>query len=351
MSYVFLIILIQMCSMDYEMLVSHSPPVFSHSPPTGGFLTEYAALRLGQDSFPRAAFSTCRTIQHSNSFSGFTKAPTKMPASPKRPCLVIRPNEESSSSSDEDPTSPTRLKKKVVFADDKGMSLTHVRVMTEPSNVPPLWSFRFLSEVTQGINADPVGEVDSWEVTFPQPASDYVAFRKRLDSEKVSLENVIVKECEDTILGTIKVSNMSFQKEVIVRSSTNDWKTYEDSFCVYVPNNITSSVGPAYVLYDTFSFKIPLPPKVKKVEFCVCFRCEGNEYWDNNHGNNYVLVKKMPVPLHKSLSNDDLYNRKNSQTQPQVIKKCADIVQAKMDSWSEFASWTHLENSSPYCFV
>ncbi|KAJ8949015.1 hypothetical protein NQ318_005189 [Aromia moschata] len=282
-----------MCSMvNYEMLVSHSPPVFSHSPPAGGFLTNYTALRLGSDSFPRAPLGTCRSIQHASSYNNISKLPTKMPACPKRPCLVIRPSDESSSSSDEDPTSPTRLKKKVVFADDKGMSLTHVRVMTEPSNVPPLWSYRFLAEVTQGVNADPVGHVEPWEVTFSQPASDYVDFRKRLDTEKVSLENVIIKESEDVIMGTVKVSNISFHKEVIVRSSTSDWKMYEDTFCVYVPNNLVSNVGPAYVLYDTFSFKMSLPPRAKKIEFCVCFRCDGKVYWDNNNEKNYVILKR-----------------------------------------------------------
>ncbi|XP_057666942.1 protein phosphatase 1 regulatory subunit 3B isoform X1 [Diorhabda carinulata] len=334
--------LVQMCSMDYEMLVSHSPPVFSHSPPTG-FLKDYAALRLGAD-FPRATYtsSTCRSLHHSNSFNTLPKTSFKMPAYPKRPCLVIRATEESSSSSDEDPTSPTRLKKKVVFADDKGMSLTHVRVMTEPSHVPPLWSYRFLSNVTQGLNKETVGEIHNWEITFPQPASDYVAFRKRLDTENVSLENVIIKEAEDNILGTIKVRNLAFHKEVFVRCSSNEWRSHEDCFCTYVPNNMNTNIN---VLYDTFSFKIQLPVNAKKLEFCVCFKCEGKEYWDSNDSKNYTIVKKSS--LNRSFSNDDIFKRKEQDTQASV-RKCNDIVQAKMESWSEFASWTHLENNSPY---
>lgn len=338
-----------MCSTDYEMLVSHSPPVFSHSPPTGSFLTEYAALRLGADTFPRAATrNSCRAIQHSNSWNTFSTKPIKKsPSPPMRPCLVIRPAEESVQVV-EDPSSPTKLKKKVVFADDKGMSLTHVRVMTEPSNVPPLWSYRFLAEVTQGLHADPIGVEEPWEVTFPQPASDYVIFRKRLDNEKVSLENVIVKESEKSIQGTIKVRNEAYEKEVFVRSSTNDWKTYEDSYCSFVPNNLNSNVGAAYVLYDTFSFTIPLPPRSNKIEFCVCFKSGGKEYWDNNHHKNYIIVKKVSS-LHKSISNDDLYCRKENSGEPKPIpRKCAEVTQTKMDSWSEFASWTHLENSNPY---
>ncbi|RZC43131.1 CBM 21 domain containing protein [Asbolus verrucosus] len=328
------------------MLVSHSPPVFSHSPPTG-FLSEYTPFRLGSDSFPRASRGTCRSAPPS-SLSLFNKTSSHMPASPKRPCLVIRPD-EASTSSDEDPTSPTRLKKKVVFADDKGMSLTHVRVMTEPSNVPPLWSFRFLAEVTQGLSAEPEAQTEPWEITFPQPASDYVDFRKRLETRKVSLENVIVKETEEVIVGTIKVSNLSYHKEVVVRVSSDSWKTFEDAFCNFVPNAATSSVSPAYVLYDTFSFKVPIRPRARKIDFCVCFRCGGTEYWDNNDGKNYTILKKTQSSMHKSFSADDIYKKKQ-ETAPQVTTtpKCADAVQAKLDSWSEFASWTHLENSTPY---
>lgn len=338
-----------MCSTDYEMLVSHSPPVFSHSPPTGGFLTEYAALRLGADTFPRAANrNSFRTLQHSNSWNTFqTKPIKKSPSSPRRPCLVIRAVEEPVHLV-EDPSSPTKLKKKVVFADDKGMSLTQVRVMTEPSNVPPLWSYRFLSEVTQGLNAEPIGIEEPWEITFPQPASDYVIFRKRLDTEKVSLENVIVKESDKSIQGTVKVKNEAFEKEVFIRSSTNKWKSYEDSYCTYVSNNLNNNVGSAYIIYDTFSFSIPLPPKSNKIEFCVCYKYGGNEYWDNNYQKNYIIVKKINQSPN-SLPNEDLYKRKLNGSEPKPIPgKCAEATQAKIDSWSEFASWTHLENSNPY---
>ena len=172
------------------MLVSHSPPVFSHSPPTG-FLSEYSSFRLNSDHFPRI----CRSSTQA-SLPISKKIFSRMPASPKRPCLVIRPD-ENSVSSDEDPVSPTRMKKKVVFADDKGMSLTHVRVMTEPSNVPPLWSYRFLAEVTQGLSAEPEAQDEPWEITFPQPASDYVDFRKRLETKKVKSREIqsYVKNC------------------------------------------------------------------------------------------------------------------------------------------------------------
>lgn len=347
-----------MCSIsimpaDYEMLISHSPPVFSHSPPSN-FLTNYSPYRLHCDS-PYARTINPLTPRYTKPTPpALTFQPSQvhrpdMPASPRRPCLVSRADE----GIEEDPMSPTKLKKKVVFADDRGMSLTHVRVMTEPSSVPPLWSSRFLAQVTKGLSAEVVPE--PWEVTFAQPASDYVDFRRKLDQEKVSLENVIVRESEECVLGTIKVRNLNFHKEVIVRSTPDEWKTNEDTFCRFVNNNpgLQANSG-HYVLYDTFSFKLTLPPKSKRIEFCVCFRCDDQEYWDNNAGKNYVLIKKTHNGMPKSPSADDILDapkvqRTNSDTN-ELLKslKCADALQAKMESWSEFASWTHLENHAPY---
>lgn len=38
----------------------------------------------------------------------------------------------------------------------------------------------------------------------------------------------------------------------------------------------------AYVIYDTFSFKLTLPPHSRNLEFCVCYKPEGQEFWDSN---------------------------------------------------------------------
>jgi len=66
-------------------------------------------------------------------------------------------------------------KKHVIFADDEGLSLTEVRVMSEPSNVPPYWSIKFLEQITQGLVSP--HPPDQWTVDFKQPASDYLSFR------------------------------------------------------------------------------------------------------------------------------------------------------------------------------
>lgn len=63
-------------------------------------------------------------------------------------------------------------------------------------------------------------------------------YRQKLDSENVSLENVIVKEIDSIAVGTIKVKNLSFHKEVIVRSTWDNWKTQQDTFCTFTPVRI-----------------------------------------------------------------------------------------------------------------
>lgn len=198
--------------------------------------------------------------------------------------------------------------KRVVFADDKGLELTQVKIMSEPSNVPPYWTLQFLAEVTHGL-ISPVAVTEQWVVDFKQPASDYLEFRcvqhfrtvpwsvslcnylfsflvhyrRMLEEHNVSLENVIVRESESLVVGTVKVKNLSFDKEVIVRVTYDQWKSQEDIQCTY--SSLSGpGAGGAYALFDTFSFKLTLPPSSKRsVEFCVCFRCNGQEYWDSNN--------------------------------------------------------------------
>lgn len=63
-------------------------------------------------------------------------------------------------------------------------------------------------------------------------------YREKLDSCNVSLENVIVKEKDSMVIGTVKVKNLCFHKEVIVRSTWDNWKTQQDTICTYTPVNL-----------------------------------------------------------------------------------------------------------------
>ncbi|KAG7200889.1 hypothetical protein KM043_003252 [Ampulex compressa] len=245
-----------------------------------------------------------------------------------------------------------KQKKRVVFADDRGRPLTQVRVMSEPSNVPPLWSTAYLAGVTGGVlrtkmeNEEAQEGATPWQVTFPQPASDYLAFRRKLDQENVSLENVIVRESEQCLVGTVKVRNLAYDKEVVVRASSDAWKTHEDVHCTYVEQ----PGAPALVLYDTFRFRLTVPVKSNSIEFCVRFRTDGKEYWDNNEGKNYVVRKKQepraPAKRYDILT--AACEGLSSSGARDGIPRITDATRANMRVWSEFAPWQHLANDAPY---
>jgi len=179
----------------YEMLVSQSPPLFSHSPPTG-FLSEYGPNRFYESPrfcrsaavltppssrrFPPQMQQPSLYQTHLQSLTPYKSLPA--PPKPKRSCLVVRAEDhkydatsESSSDDSDDGDKPLRSKKRVVFADDKGLELEHVKIMSEASTQPPTWSLQFLAHVTQGM-ISPVPQ-ENWTIDFRQPASDYLEFR------------------------------------------------------------------------------------------------------------------------------------------------------------------------------
>lgn len=248
-----------------------------------------------------------------------------------------------------------KQKKRVVFADDRGRPLTQIRVMSEPSNVPPLWSTAYVAGLTGGLlgsskDQDQETAQDTtppWQVTFPQPASDYLAFRRKLDQNSVSLENVIVRESEQCLVGTVKVRNLAYDKEVVVRASSDCWSTHEDVYCTYVEQ--PGSPGPL-ILYDTFRFRLTLPVASDIVEFCVRYRTDGKESWDNNENKNY-LVRKKQEPRVSSKRYDNTTttcNRFSNINGKDSVPRATEATRMNMRTWSEFASWHHLANDAPY---
>lgn len=346
-----------------EMLVSQSPPVYNYS------LTDYISNQSTR--------SYCRPASLQLSPKPLRRQPTpfnplhvpapKMPASPRRSCLVVRPEdlspeEERSDIELESPTSPDghrSCKKKVVFADDQGGQLTQVRVMKEPSYMPPMWSLQFLAHVTQGM-ISPVPQ-EQWVVDFRQPASAYLEFRQKVEEHNVSLENVIIKETEHLIVGTVKVKNVSFHKEVVVRSSCDGWKTHEDTYCTYTV--VGSGAASAYTVHDTFSFRLTLPPKSRRIEFCVCFKCDIGEFWDNHDGHNYSLTNRvLPrqetsifFPPHSAFNNNSSHNSNsstNNGSSSSSLSNCASSDSAPfVDPTVELDTWRHMsaiQSGGPY---
>ncbi|XP_060076904.1 protein phosphatase 1 regulatory subunit 3B-like isoform X2 [Ylistrum balloti] len=240
---------------------------------------------------------------------------------------------DSCSSSRSESPSLGRTKKKVSFADHKGLALATVKIMTEPSHMPPRLRPEIISSLTQGATAG-VTEQPPLVLQFQQPASDYLAFRDRLEHSNLSLENVILRDYN--VLGTVKVKNISFEKNVFVRCTFDSWETSEDIVATYVPNSSKQSGN----LFDTFSFEIEVPTnfdRCKSIQFAVCFDTKHHQYWDSNDGKNYGIVSANFESLE-----DGFLKISNKHH----IRK-GDILQ-NVDSWTSFACWNKVDTSVPY---
>lgn len=167
-------------------------------------------------------------------------------------------------------------------------------------------STSLLTGISSG-QSSPIGspQKHSWRLTFTQPAAQYLAFRQRLETNCISLENISVSSTEGStstlsLYGTIKVNNIAFEKSVKLRVTRDNWINYKDYPATHSAE--MSSLSGANNSYDVFMFNVFLQigeteNQIKELQFAVCFRAgpEGanHEYWDNNDGCNYVIVRQL----------------------------------------------------------
>ncbi len=95
----------------------------------------------------------------------------------------------------------------------------------------------------------------------------------------VQLERT-VRICSDHLLGTVSVANIAYHKEAYVRWTRNHWESYTDSPASYQSSN-------AHNNRDTFAFQLPIADA--QIECCIIYNVAGETYYDNNHGQNYIL--------------------------------------------------------------
>ena len=196
---------------------------------------------------------------------------------PLRSCLAVKTYKKIS----------LAKKKKVVFADDIGLQLTQVKVLKSNQDVSQILSGllklklfnipRSTVKSTTYINC-------IWSMEFHQPYLNPM-YQKKLNDLNVSLDRIVLNNSENRASGTITVKNIAYEKEVFVRSTCNCWVTQEDSICTYMRSDRCSSDN------DVFSFKISLPIHTNYFEFCIGFKCNGQHFWDNNSGKNFLLSK------------------------------------------------------------
>lgn len=305
------------------------------SPPIRSFLSSYEDCR-SRSNPPNA---TLRPCINTRSGAASTSDP---PSSPRQGWSS--------------PSSRTRPKKRVVFADSKGMSLTAIHVFKEFEE-DPLAELQFdLSDLENATTGLKLSMDRSLVLDFPQPAADYLDFRNKLKKNQVCLENCTIQE--RTLTGTVKVCNVSFEKSVSVRITLDSWKSHQDVECSYM-NNVYG--GPDT---DTFSFSVDLPATATpqdRVEFCVRYQTPERIYWDNNDETNYRLVSSDgdgEQPSLKLSGNDNLTSSAIPTPSPQEFKRDAKQPQMEFDQFGsprtssgffpEWQSWGRIESTTIY---
>lgn len=128
----------------------------------------------------------------------------------------------------------------------------------------------------------------------------------------VFLERIYISVDRKYLLGHIAVENVTFQKNVTLRYTVDDWCTIIEIPTTYSPDrpNVLKQNN-----YDRFTFKVtleslfnsfrvreqnntPLIHQENKYSLCVRYVTEDHEYWDNNESKNYELklIKKVKNP-------------------------------------------------------
>lgn len=117
-----------------------------------------------------------------------------------------------------------------------------------------------------------------------------------------------------TMLGSVAVANLAFQKSVICRFTLDYWKTTSEVAAEY-SNEIRPGETPLGCDRFTFSIKLADTANLesKTLFFCIRYTVKGQEFWDNNSSTNFqVDFRKKHLPQNgKSFFQGDLGNRRN----------------------------------------
>jgi hypothetical protein len=126
-----------------------------------------------------------------------------------------------------------------------------------------------------------------WEIAMPN-------FTKASDRNRqhVQLESLHPSTDCQNLVGTVTVANVAFEKHVSTRFTTDNWQTMSEVKAEYCQSQTRT--------YDRFQFLLKLPDQgdlVISFVFCIRYEVNGQEYWDNNSGKNYLanIARKMPL--------------------------------------------------------
>eukprot|EP00794_Sanderia_malayensis_P003462 gene3462-3958_t len=108
----------------------------------------------------------------------------------------------------------------------------------------------------------------------------------RVENLNVSLEKVV--KTQKGIIGMVAVKNIDYRKEIFARYSFNNWKTQKDTQAAFYKEDQTTQIDYfVFVITDKIS-----ETNLMKwyLQFALCYKVVGKEFWDNNSGWNYLII-------------------------------------------------------------
>ncbi|OCT87386.1 hypothetical protein XELAEV_18021086mg [Xenopus laevis] len=213
-----------------------------------------------------------------------------------KPRFSPLPRRRSSVSSDEgDLEPPTTVARKVSFADAFGFDLVCVKEFDT-------WEVPIVSQILNYELETHYIEEFYLTASFALPSADDIL--GKLHTKKVLLESIDLAPGTSCMKGIIRVLNVSYEKQIYVRISVDDWQSYYDMTAEYIPYSFNGDT-------DQFAFTISLVAPYQKegasVQFCICYETPIGTFWDNNDGENYTLVcHKKEYAVEKDHASEDL---------------------------------------------
>ncbi|KFW88623.1 Protein phosphatase 1 regulatory subunit 3A, partial [Manacus vitellinus] len=243
-----------------------------------------------------------------------------------------RPRRRNSASSEEEEAyTPTNISRKVSFADAFGFDLVSVK------------EFNIWELPNTGQDHDIEDEVfpqDEYFFSqlFTLPPSQEELLQK-VREQKVMLESILLLPGITSMNGIIRVLNISFEKQVYVRTTLNNWLSYYDILAEFMPNSCGNET-------DQFCFKISLVPPYQKdgvkVEFCIRYETSVGTFWANNDDKNYTLI------CHKKKTASKVDNKPQKEVTDRCLKGCLKTTQNRKEeilATSDDDTWNNSKTS------
>ncbi|XP_077121167.1 protein phosphatase 1 regulatory subunit 3A [Ranitomeya variabilis] len=231
-----------------------------------------------------------------------------------KPRLSPLPRRRSSVSSDDgELEQPPTVARKVSFADAFGFDLVSVKEF-DTWEIPTVTTTLVMESI----------KIEEFYLTPDFILPPVGGIMERLHAKKVTLEAVDFIKGTSSMKGIIRVLNVSFEKQVYVRMSLDNWQSHYDLLAEYVPDSCN---GETDQFFFTISLVSPYQKEGARVDFCICYETAVGTFWDNNDGHNYVLTcqkKELIVEVDKS-SEEVIDKNKKSCLKSSLSKENEDL--------------------------